>query len=178
MGVRAAAERIVRRFASDVTYLRVYAATVELQRNDGSCDLRTDAAELRGEGLQRVPVMSSPAGSSARVEPGTRCLVGFADGDPRKPRIIAWEYARSRAVVALDAGRAGVARNGDLVELHLSPQAPISGVITGVVQVTNPSPPPPTIPTPVVPGTQFTGFAAILAPVRGRILGGAARVKA
>jgi len=178
MDPRAAIERIVRAVLGDAVYLRSYGVEVQAQHDDGTVDVLADAVELRGQGLQRVPVLASPAGTSSRVEPGTRGLLSFADGDPRKPRIVAWAYEQGSAVVSLDGGAAGVARNGDLIELYLSPAAPISGVITGIVQATNPSPPPPTIPTPLAPGTQFTGFATLGAPVRGRVFGGAARVKA
>lgn len=173
MDVREIVASIVRAVTSDLVYARVYAATVELQHDDGSCDVRPDAAELRGDGLQHVPVMVSPAGTGARVEPGTRCLVAFADGDPRQPRIVAWEYAQVRATVALDSGAAGVARNGDLVQLNLSPMAPVSGVASGTVTI--PGSPPTVVALP--PGAPFVGTATIATPVRGRILGGAARVK-
>lgn len=178
MDVRATLERLVREWTRDQIYLRSYAVEVQAQHDDGTVDVLADALELRGDGLQRVPVVASPPGCTSRIEQGTRGLLSFADGDPRKPRIVAWAYQRGRAVVSLDGGAAGVARNGDLVELHLSAAAPISGVITGIVQVVNPSPPPATIPTPVPPGTQFTGVATIAAPIRGRVFGGAARVKA
>lgn len=174
----AAMRALVQRFVGELTYLRVWAGAVELQHSDGSCDVRFDAPALADRGLQRVPVMVSPAGCSARVEPGTRCLVGFVDGDPRKPRIVAWAYERASATVSLDGGTRAVARNGDLVELALSPSAPVSGVVQGTVQTTNPSPPPPTLPVAVPAGTQFAGVVLIPAPVRGRVFGGAARVKA
>jgi hypothetical protein len=159
-------------------YLRAYSIEVQAQQADGSVDVLPDAVEIRGLGLQRVPVMTSPAGTSARVEPGTRGLLRFADGDPRKPRIVAWAYKQASAVISLDGGYASVARNGDLVELLLSAQTPISGVMSGTVTTPNPVPPPPTITIPVPPASQFTGFATITAPVQGRIFGGAARVRA
>lgn len=158
--------------------LRAYGVEVQVQHADGSVDVLPDAVEIRGLGLQHVPVMTSPAGTSARVEPGTRGLLRFADGDPRKPRIVAWAYKQASAVISLDGGYASIARNGDLVELLLSASTPISGVMSGTVTTPNPAPPPPTITVPVPPASQFTGFAMITAPVQGRIFGGAPRVKA
>jgi hypothetical protein len=177
MDIRATLERLIRHITRDSIYLKTYGVVVQ-RGHDNTVDVIADAAELQGMELRQVPVMTSPAGTSARVEPGTRGLLAFADGDPRKPRIVAWEYSKGSAVVSLAGGNAGVARNGDLVELQLSPMAPVSGVISGTVETPNPSPPPATITVPVPPGTQFTGFVQIAPPIRGRIFGGARRVKA
>lgn len=171
-------ERIVRGAIGNSTYLRSFGVEVQAQHADGSVDVLADSDELRGEGLQRVPVMVSPAGTRVIVEPGTRGLLRFADGDPRKPRIVAWEYRKSSAVVSLDGGGAGVARNGDLVEFYLSASTPIAGVMTGTLTSPNPGAPPPTITTPVPAGSAFSGVAVITGPIRGRIFGGAARVRA
>jgi hypothetical protein len=171
--VVAALRRLILAATRDNPYLKSYGVDVQLQHADGSVDVFPDAVEIRGQGLEHVPIMVSPAGTSSRVEPGTRGLLRFADGDPQKPRIVAWEYQQGSAVVSLDGGHAGVARNGDLVELMLSEATPIAGVVTGAV-----AQPPPTPPVPVGPTAQFTGVATITAPVQGRIFGGAQHVRA
>lgn len=175
MDVVGAWRRLILAATRDNPYLRAYGVEVEAQHDDGSVDVLPDAVDIRGLGLQHVPVLVSPAGTSSRVKPGTRGLLRFADGDPRKPRIVAWAYLQASAVVSLDGGHAGVARNGDLVELLLSsPTTPVAGVVSGTVTV--PGTPPTTVPVPV--GTQFSGVATMSAAVQGRIFGGAARVRA
>jgi hypothetical protein len=173
-----ALRRLIQAATRDHPYLRAYGVEVQAQHADGTVDVLPEAPDIRGLGLQHVPIMTSPAGTSARVQPGTWGLLRFADGDPRKPRIVAWAYQKGSAVVSLDGGHAGVARNGDLVELMLSASTPISGVMGGTLTSPNPVPPPPTITTPIPPTSQFTGFATIAAPVQGRIFGGAQRIKA
>lgn len=167
--------RFVRQVVGDYRYERRYGATVVATNTDGSrVDLEPDDDAVRGLGLQAVPVRSGIAGGSSRAQPGTRCLLAFDDGDPSKPAVVGWEYAKGSAVVSLGGGIAGVARNGDMVELLLSPLTPITGVISGSVTV--PTVPPTVVPVP--PITQFVGVATIVLPVRGRIVGGARRVKA
>lgn len=170
--------RVVRASLRNVAYLRSYGVEVQYQHEDGAVDVLADAVELRGVGLQRVQILVSPAGTITKVAPGTRGLLSFADGDPRKPRIVAWEYKQSSASNSIGGGHAGVARNGDLVELLLSEVTPISGLVSATVQTPNPSPPPPTLPLTVPAGSQFTGTATLTDAVRGRIFGGAQRVKA
>lgn len=168
-------ERVIRQLVGDFRYERRYPATVVASLADNLVELDPDDPAIRGLGLSRVPVRSGIAGAGSRAEPGARCLLAFDDGDPRKPVVVAWEYAHGSAVVSLDGGTAPVARNGDLVELMLSQQTPITGTITG--SVTIPGTPPVVVPIPL--GTPFmTGVATMPVPVHGRILGGAPRVKA
>lgn len=158
----------------DYRFERSYAATVELANGDGTVDLRPDDEAVRGLGLQRVPIRVGVPSAAVRAEPGARCLFAFADGDPRKPHVCAWEYARASAVVSFDGGAAAVARHGDLVDVLLSASTPIAGVMTGAVTV--PGSPPTIVPVP--PGSQFSGLAVVAVPVQGSIVGGAQRIKA
>lgn len=146
---RAAFERFVRWVMRDVTYDKVYAATVELDRQDQTFDVRVDDPALRGQGLSRVPVLVGVAGARVQANNGTRCLVGFVDRDPRKPRIVAWQYQANSGKVSLDNGTASVARQGDFVRVLVSDPAPISGVMSG--QTTIPGPPPVITPIPAAP---------------------------
>lgn len=168
-------ERIVRQLIGDFRYERRWPATVVADNGDNTVELDPDDPAIGGgRGMSRVPVRSGIAGATSRAEPGARCLLAFDDGDPRKPAVVAWEYAKASGTVYLDGGTAPVARNGDLVELLLSKQTPISGTIQGSYVV--PGSPPVTVPVP--PGTPFNFIATVPMKVYGRVLGGAARVKA
>jgi len=165
--------RFVRWVMRDTTYHRRYSATVERDRGDGTFDIIPDDQAMRGTGLQAVPDRVGVAGAEVRVEPGTRCLVTFADGDPSKPVIVAWEFKRGSATISFDGGEAAVARKGDLVDVLLDTPTPIAGIVQGTVLPPQPGPPPFTLaPTP------FTGTATLSGPVRAVIVGGAKRVKA
>lgn len=170
--------RIVRHAVGDYRYERSYPCVVERTYEGGDVDVLPDDLVMRGIGLQHVPAPSVAPSTFAIAGPGTRCLLSFANGDPSKPQITAWEYAQDTATVRLDGGSASVARKGDLVDVLLSPVTPISGLLSATIKTPNPSPPPATITTPVPGGTPFTGFATIPGPVQGAIIGGAAKVKA
>ncbi len=155
----------------DVTYHKRYEATVERFNGDGSFDLLPSDDAMKGRGLQRVRERVGLAGAASYlVKPGTRCLFGFRNGDPRAPEIVAWEFQKDSAVVSLNGGRARVARKGDSVKV------PAGTAVTGVVNGTLTVPGTPPVVTPVV-GLPFVGTATLAGPVRARIIGGARRVK-
>jgi len=167
-------ERFVRWVMRDTRYHRLYAASVELDHGNDTFDVRLDDPEMAGQGFVRVPVAYGLAGSSSRVARGG-CLLGFNGGDPKQPRIKAWAFEVGSAVVKLAGGEASVARKGDLIRISVGPgPIPVSGIAAG--DVTNPSPPPPTVPLP--PAAQFIGVAVVAEPVYGKIIAGARRVKA
>lgn len=143
--------RFIRWVLRDVTYHRLYPAEVVLQRSDGTVDLAPEDEPMRGHGLQSVPISVGVPGTTLLVQPGTRCLFGFVDGDPRKPHVVAWAYQRDGAVVRLADGGAPVARVGDTVEPQFPPTIVAQAVIGG--ETVNPSPPPPTVPVPDAPFT-------------------------
>lgn len=173
MDLRESLEQLARWVARDLTYHRAYPATVERDNGDGTLAVTPDDDVIRGLGMQRVPVRPGVAGTTVRVEPGTRCLVGFHRGSPRSPHIAAFEYRKASGTIILDGGSGALARKGDLVDVLLSSPAPVSGTAIGVI-----TPPLPATPIPVPPGSPFTGFLSIPTPVRGTIIGGAAKVKA
>jgi len=164
--------RFIRWVMRDTTYHRRYSATVERDRGDGTFDLLPDDHAMRGTG-QAVPDRVGVAGASVRVEQGTRCLFTFADGDPSKPVIVAWEFKGGSATVSFDGGEAAVARKGDLVDILLGDPTPVAGLVQGTVLPPQPGPPPFQLPP-----TPFTGTATLSGPVRAVIVGGAKRVKA
>jgi len=170
--------RIIRWVMRDTTFFKVYGATVEVDHGD-SVDLTPDDPEMRGLGLTRVPKGAGELADSCLVQPGLRCLFGFRNGDPAKPIVRAWEYKRGSAHVILDGGGSPVARVGDLIKVLTLPALPVVGVIGGITQNPNPSPPPATIDVVVPAGTPLTlAVATIAVPVNGVISKGAARVRA
>lgn len=172
MSAKGTLARLIRWVMRDVTYQRRYSATIERDRGDGTFDLMPDDPAMRGTGLQAVPGRVGVAGAEVRVEPGTRCVFAFADADPAKPCIVAWEYTKGSAVVSVGGGHAQVARKGDLVDVLLGTPTPIAGIVQGMV-----TPPAPAVPFPLPP-TPFTGTGTLSGPVRAVIVGGAPRVKA
>lgn len=152
--------RLARRVTGDFRFERLYPATVERVTGD-LVDVLPDDPVMRGTGLQGVPMPTIDPTTDLLPEPGCRCLLGFQEGDPRRPAIMAWEYAPNTATVRLDGGVAGVARKGDLVDVLLA----VGAVpITGTAYIPAPTP--------------FVGTATITETVRGTIIYGTQKVKA
>lgn len=171
--VRDSIARLVRHVMRDVVFLRRYPSTVTTQHDDGTVDVEPDDAVVRGQGLQRVPIRTGVAGASARVDAGARCVLAFDDGDPAKPCIVEWQYAKGDAVVSLDGGGSSVARRGDLIDVLVQSPTPIAGIATGTVTI--PGAPPTIVP---VPPTPFVGTATLALPVIAQPIGGAPKVLA
>ncbi len=155
---REALAGFIRWVMRDVTYRRMYVARVEAD-HEGTVDLTPEADELEGLGLQRVPVRVGVAGARVRLERGTRCLVGFDDADPRRPKVVAWEYAADSAHVTFDGGARKVARVGDPVKVLVGETTAVQGIATGTLTI--PGSPPTIVP---VPGAPFAGFVTGLVP--------------
>lgn len=171
MTALAALTAFVEHMLRGVTYTGRYAATVDADHGD-TVDITPDDEAMRGLGLQGVPKRTGVASGTSVVEPGTRCLFGFDNSDPRKPFIAAWEYLQHSAVVSFDGGAAPVARYGDVIRVITEPTLVVSGVAGG--DVANPSPPPATLPLP--PGSPFVGTATIVGTITGVIQAGASKV--
>lgn len=176
--LRANIERVVTEALRGSVFLGRFAATVVIDHGNQTVDLEPDNEAMRGLGLQYVPVLAGVASATAVVEPGTRCLFGFVDGDPTKPRVYAWEYAANSAVISLDGGQAAVARYGGSVKVLVGAATVISGTAGGIQDIPNPSPPPPTLPNPIPDSTQFSVVANFVAPVYGVIQQGNPKVLA
>lgn len=70
-------------------YLALYPAEVLQDHGDNHLDLRPDDERLPE--LVRVPMETFLPGVAAEVAKGSRVLLGFAGGDPSKPRARLWE---------------------------------------------------------------------------------------
>jgi hypothetical protein len=163
---------IVRRVTGDYTYDRAYPAVVQRVGAD-AVDVLPDDPTVQGLGLQSVPMPTIDPTTQLVPEPGCRCLLAFAGGDPRRPYISAWEYAQDSATVRLDGGSGAVARKGDLIDVILGATTPIAGMAGGTTVV--PGTPPVVT---VIPQASFTATATIVGPVRATPIGGAPKVKA
>ncbi len=140
-----ALERFIRWVCRDARFHGHYPATVELVHGDGTVDLTADDPELAGTGLTNVTVEAGLPATEAVGAPGARCLVAFAAGDRRRPRVTEWEGGPAQ-YTRLAGGTAGVAGIGDVVEVALPAVVAVSGMVLGVV-----TPPPPAVPFPLPP---------------------------
>lgn len=170
MSLHDSLERIVRALTGDFRFERVYPAVVE-RVGDDAVDVMPDDAVVRGMGLQRIPMPTIDPTTQLVPEPGCRCLLGFVQGDPKQPTIVAWEYAKGSASVRLDGGERPIARKGDLVEVVVGATLSIAGTASGATT----APGPVVTPVPLAP---FSFVATMSGPVYGSPTTGAAKVKA
>lgn len=152
-------------------YLKLYPSTVLARHDDGTVDLEPDDAPMRGQGLQSVEIMLGVPGATVEPGPGSRCLLGFLDADPSKPRVMAWAYEANNSRVALDGGTAPVARAVGDVEVVFDDPIFVQGIVSGTV--TPPSGPPFELtPTPFTGTVVFVGTDPVIALIQN----GAAKV--
>jgi hypothetical protein len=128
---RNALERFVRWVMRDTVYHGLYAATVELQHDDGSVDLLPDDDRVMGTGLSRVPIRHGLPGVTVKVVTGSRVLLGFVGADPRRPYASLWEPGTIQSI-SFHGGTRPIARVGDPVTVFfpVTPM-PITGQLGG-----------------------------------------------
>ena len=148
----------------DVTYHKLYPATVQRTDSDGTAEVLPDDEEIRGTGL-RADILPGIPGTTIEAAAGARALVGFRAGDPRRPYIAEWG-AEGLIRMGFKGGAAGFARVGDVIDIATLPTVPVSGLISGTLTV--PGTPPVVTP---LPPTPFAGTATITTPVQAQIQG-------
>lgn len=153
-----AVRRLVEHLTRDRIYLRNYECVVQRQHEDGSVDLLPDDPVVRGMGLSRVPIWHGLPDVTVKVVVGSRCLLGFTNGDPQKPYAQFWSRG-SIEEISFDGGTASVARMGDAVSVSWPPLLSVNGSFIGA------------------PGV-FSGALTIGTQSAGQIKSGAPRVKA
>lgn len=164
-------ERFIRWVCRDVKFHRHYPATVELVHPDGAMDVTPDDEEIRGLGLAHVFAQSALPATRTSGAKGSRCLVGFHAGDPKRPYISAWAEGSTPSLIAVSDGTSGVAAMGDPVEILLPDVVTIEGLLAGFIQPPG-LPPPPPIPL-LPPGVPFSGTATVLpGTVSAQVAGG------
>lgn len=121
---------------------------VVAQNPDGSLEVKPDDPARFGAGLSRVPLRLGLPGCSAKVRKGSRVLLSFEAFDPRRPVATLWDTATveelrivtdTKVVIESpkvvlggeDGTEKRVAREGDLVEVVITPALPIAGVVVG-----------------------------------------------
>lgn len=151
--------QFVRAVTRDTVYLRNYTAVVQRQHDDLTLDLLPDDERVRGTGLSNVPIRHGLPGVEVHVVVGSRVLLGYENGDPRRPYAHLWDPSAIEEI-RFDGGTASVARVGDLVVCSWPATVPFTGTVTGSVT------------------GAITGTMTITTQSSGTIQSGAARVKA
>jgi hypothetical protein len=118
----------------DATYLGQYVCTVQGQDADGLLQLLPDEEKVRGDGLGAVKIKVGLPGFEVKVPVGARVLLGWEDGNPKKPYAALFDPSSVTSIAFAD-GTQAVARQGDLV---------IAGG-TGLVVTFMPPPPAPPV---------------------------------
>jgi len=124
--LRAALAEIVRAEVRALSYALWRPCTVLSQDGD-TLDLRPDDPDLRPP--RGVPYRTLP-GVRLTIPAGTRVLLGYEGGDPRRPVAILAEYA-SVTQLAVNGGTARAAREGDSVSVTLGIGALIPALSPG-----------------------------------------------
>lgn len=158
MDLREAIERIMRDVLAPTRYHADYAASVEAQHDDDTLDLLPDDESIRGTGLSHVPIRHGLPGVRVRVVVGSRVLLRFEAGDPRRPYAALWEPGAIEEI-SFDGGQAPVARRGDSVAVYWP------GILT-------------VGPGSTINGQPFAGTVIVSSQSAGIIQSGAPRVKA
>lgn len=122
-------EAAVRRIMSFARYYGTYEATVQGQNDDDTVAVLPDDPSIRGDGLDKVPIRHGLPGVTVRVATGARCLLGFDNGDPKRPYVSLWA-AGSVEEIRFGSGALQVARVGDPVAVSLPPLSAI-GTLNG-----------------------------------------------
>jgi hypothetical protein len=150
-----ALERFVLRLLSRFDFYALYPSRVVAQRAT-SIDLVPDDPRMPA---CRAELRPGLPGMTITVTPGSRVLLGFENGDPRRPIATLWEPGA--AVTKLVFGGAGdarpIARQGDPVAVALPAAIQVQGTVNG--------------------STPFVGVITIATPLAGVIAGGSGKVQ-
>jgi hypothetical protein len=83
-------KKLIQQEVARFRYHALYAAEVQGQDAAGLLDLYPDDETIRGTGTSKVP-MYLPRPGALRIPVGTRCLMGFENGDTRKPFAVGFQ---------------------------------------------------------------------------------------
>jgi hypothetical protein len=147
--VKAKLAAFVRWVMRDVTYHKLYSATVVGQNADGTLDLTLDDKSIAGKGLQGIKIRHGLPGCKVSVKKDATILLGFENGDPNLPYASLWTLDdKTLESISVDGGTQPVNRVGDLV-ISGGPQTMVTITVLTPVAVA----------TPVGPGMIATGTA-------------------
>lgn len=145
VGVESLMSQALEPVRHEAQYAKRYRCKVVSQGADGRVDVLVDDERMKGRGVANCAVRVGLPGSTVNIPPGSRCLVGWDDGDPSLPYVDGWESATKFTLI--EVGREGrpVARVGDICKgffapglqiSGLGPDGPFTGTITVVTQFT------------------------------------------
>jgi hypothetical protein len=145
-------------------YLALYPAEVLKDHGDNHVDVRPD--DVRMSDLVRVPMETFLPGATVEVETGARVLLGFAGGDPAKPRARLWESGSlKRVVIVADEARIE-ATNAQVEADDVDVKGGIVKVDGDLISLAGGGPPVARVgdmvATPVGPGTIVQGSAKVM----------------
>ena len=95
-----------------LAYHALWPATVAAQVA-GQLELVPDDAELKGLGLGNIRIRHGEPGYTTEVPPGSRCLIGFEAGDPKRPYVAQWLANTSVTSITFENGIQDIARTND-----------------------------------------------------------------
>lgn len=121
--------RIIRSVMRGTLYHATFDCSVERQHDDDTLDLLPDDKRVRDRGLTGVPIRHGLPGVRVRVAVGSRVLLGFENGDPRRPYAALWQRG-SIEEIAFDGGSSPIARAGDGVRV-IWPSISVTGTVPG-----------------------------------------------
>ena len=99
-----------------LAYHALWPATVAAQVA-GQLELVPDDAELKGLGLGNIRIRHGEPGYTTEVPPGSRCLIGFEAGDPKRPYVAQWLANTSVTSITFENGTQDIARTEDAVDI-------------------------------------------------------------
>ena len=126
---------LIRGATARVDYYALYSAIVNTDNGDETCDLTPEDARLPS--MQAIPKMYGVPGLKTNIQPGTKVLVCFQNGDPSKPAIVLFgtggslETDLTATLLKLNGGSLPVARQTDSIAGTAGPYPIASGLITG-----------------------------------------------
>lgn len=135
--------RFIRWVMRDTKFHKQYPCTVESQDGFGPVALTPDDPEIRGQGLDAVPLWHGIPGVEVKVKRGARVLLGFRAGDRERPYAALWESA-SVEQIKFAGGTQPIAREGDTATVFWPPVLDCTGmtpagVFTGTITITSTS---------------------------------------
>ena len=114
--VKGAFRALVRLAMRRIDYVALYPAKVAAQNQDGTLELMPEHSKVPP--MSKVPIRLGIPGATVRVSAGARVLVGFENGDPKRPYAGLWDTA-SLVEFVIDGGSNAVARVGSTTQGHV-----------------------------------------------------------
>ncbi len=145
--VRDALQAALGRVEKAIQFSRMYRARVASQNADGTLQLVPDDEEMKGRGLDKVPIRNGLPGFVVKVLPGARVMFGFNGANPDDPYVAHFDEDGSSNLTSIEYKKNGLsaplARVGDAVAAYIPyTPVPVPGSpplpITAVIQVGNP----------------------------------------